>query len=114
MEDDRRRFLINWIIETYGGRLETMVDETGAATDGHFVHTRAEGGNEYLIVLLEGERGGFSPGEPHIQGMAYYRTFYRKRIESSGYVTRGCMPALLLTYQGTFLSLSPFNCFLEL
>jgi hypothetical protein len=108
-EDDRRRFLINWIVETYGGRLETMVDETRGATDGHFVHTRAEGGNEYLIVLLEGERGGFSPGEPHIQGLAFYREFYRKRIGSSGYVTRGCMPALLLTYQGTFLSLSPLQ-----
>ena len=35
--------------------------------------------------------------------------FYRKRIGSSGYVTRGCMPALLLTYQDTSLSLSPLQ-----
>ena len=72
--------------------------------DGHLVHTRVEGGNEYLIVLPEGDRGAFSPGEPHIQGMVCYRNFYRKRIWSSGYVTRGCMPALLFTYQDTSLS----------
>jgi hypothetical protein len=97
-EDDRRRFLINWIVETYGGRPETMIDESMAAMGGHFVHTHAEGGNEYLIVLLGGKRGDSSSGEPHIQGLAYYRKFYRQRIGSSGYVTRGCMPALLLTY----------------
>ena len=42
--------------------------------------------------------------------MAYFRKFYRHRTNPpSDYVARGCLPALLLTYQGTFVSLSPLQ-----
>ena len=54
-EDHRRIFFNDWIVETYGGRLERTVDETRAATDGHFLHTHAEPGDEYITLLLEGK-----------------------------------------------------------
>jgi hypothetical protein len=101
-EADLQSFVNYWLTTHFDVELQTTIGgENRRASDGHDVVIAS--GTHFLRMLSEGKWcfGGGS-GDPVVQGMCYYREFYRQRAQ--GFPPRGgCKPALLLVYAGIFL-----------
>jgi hypothetical protein len=98
-EIDRQRHFASWLMETYNMPLHTIRDDF--SSDAHCEHPEdGEDGNRFLIMVTEGRlEVGDASADVHVQGLMYYRTFYREFSESH-LLGRGCLPEILLIYEG--------------
>ena len=101
-EADLQSFINKWLTSYFNVELQTMIsDDNNRASDRHDVVIAP--GASFLQILSEGKwlfGGGSS--DVVVQGMSYYREFYRQHAEGFP-PCGGCKPAILLVYAGIFL-----------
>jgi hypothetical protein len=100
-----QKFVNEWLTKYFDVTLETQIaQQTKRSSDGHHAIETSHG--DFLTLVTEGKLSfGSGSGEPTIQGMSYYREFYRQRAKDLQQYG-GCKPALLLVYAGTL----PCHC----
>ena len=98
-EADRQQHFHQWLRGAYNVFPRTNTGDY--QSDGHCEHpTDAEDGSRFLLLVTEAmlEHGDITTGA-QVRGLKYYRTFYQT-FTPSDLQGRGCLPAILLTYQG--------------
>ena len=106
-EKERQAEFNNWLRTTFGATLEYETAET----DRH--EKIVNDGQEFLVLITEGKNEIGTSGEPHMQGMAYYRFFYGSKLTHPEFLEgRGCLPAILISYHGMVASSTHRSSFL--
>jgi hypothetical protein len=91
-----------WLVEHFGVTLETKQNKHSLC--GHDSIETSHG--DFLTLVTEGKSSfGGDSGDLIIQGMSYFRDFYRQRAKDL-LQYGGCKPSLLLVYAGTL----PCHC----
>jgi hypothetical protein len=98
-EKELQMFVNKWLTRHFDVTLETRIGEKNKrAPDGHEAIETGQG--TFLTFISSGKWSLGSGGDPIMEGMCYFREFYRQRAETFPQYG-GCKPALLLAYAGT-------------
>jgi len=98
-EADLQTFVNKWLTRHFNVTLQARIGtENSRASDEHDTIETSHGVFLTFVSVGKSSLGGGS-GDPTIQGMCYFREFYRQRATDFPQYG-GCRPALLLVYAG--------------